>query len=440
MFVGQTDRMMTEAEALETLAREDPAVASDARAALRWLTAGGGLETISQLRLEEFLWHVLPSSWPLSVNGQQAVARALGRLLALAGLDRYADTCASAATKQIINAYDASSAEGAAAYFATVDASPATPPDTDLLAWGSVRGPEEQAAYEACAAAVEIAIAAQDIKVGASGWRTRRASLVDRWLTMSQPGDDTLLSRISAERIEEWTHGHPGERSRMAKRIVPRLLEPPQLPGEPLPTLRWLLQHADAGLPLTSRHYIAPSAVAEAADLFDWGDPDGKRRQELSVFPLHTLRGLAQREMGALRRSGTHLVLTRTGRLMADDAGVRWHIGTAALLGPDDAPEPDFAVAVREATLLIITLNGNAVSYEELIDRLIRLHGTEGWTSRSGGNLVTAIRYEVATIGHRLTALRLLDPDGAPSELTLSGTGVAAALSALLARALRPRR
>jgi len=133
-------------------------------------------------------------------------------------------------------------------------------------------------------------------------------------------------------------------------------------------------------------------------------------------------------------------VLTRTGRLMADDAGVRWHIGTAALLGPDDGSEPDFAVAVREATLLITTLNGNAITYEELLDRLIRLHGTEGWTSRSGGNLVTAIRYEVATIGHRLTALRLLDPDGAPDELTLSSTGVAAALSALLARALRPRR
>jgi hypothetical protein len=440
MFLGQTDRMMTEAEALETLAREDPAVASDARAALRWLTAGGGLETISQLRLEEFLWHVLPSSWPLSANGQLAVARALGRLLALAGLDRYADTCASTETRQIINAYDSSSAEGAAAYYATVEASPATPPDTDLLAWGSVRGPEEQSAYEACAAAVEVAIAAQDIRVGASGWKTKRAALVDRWLTMSQPGDDTLLSRISAERIEEWTHGHPGERTRMAKRIVPRLLEPPQLPGEPLPSLRWLLQHADAGLPLTSRHYIAPSVVEEAADLFGWGEPDSRRRQELSVFPLHTLRGLAQREMGALRRSGASLVLTRTGRLMTDDAGVRWHIGTAALLGPDDGPEPDFAVAVREATLLIITLNGSAVSYEELIERLIRLHGTEGWTSRSGGNLVTAIRYEVATIGHRLTALRLLDPDGAPGELTLTGTGVAAALSALLARALRPRR
>src|SRR5271170_6946730 len=59
--VGQTDRMMTEAEALQTLAREDPVVADDARAALRVLASGGGLEAISLLRLQEFLWCALPN-------------------------------------------------------------------------------------------------------------------------------------------------------------------------------------------------------------------------------------------------------------------------------------------------------------------------------------------------------------------------------------------
>src|ERR1700728_5391584 len=64
VLVGQTDRMMTEAEALQTLAREDPAVADDARAALRSLTAGGGLEAISLLRLQEFLWCALSKRVP----------------------------------------------------------------------------------------------------------------------------------------------------------------------------------------------------------------------------------------------------------------------------------------------------------------------------------------------------------------------------------------
>ena len=431
--------MMTESEALETLAREDPAVASDARAALRWLTSGGGLEVISQLRLQEFLWHVLPSSWPLSPVGQLAVARALGRLLTLAGLERYADTCASTETERIITAYDASLADGITSYQRAVEGSHVAPPDTDLLAWGSAKGPEEQAAYEACAAAIELAVSSGDLKPGTSGWRTKQATLVDRWLTSADLGADTLLGKISAERIDEWAHGHPSDRARMARRVVPRLLEPPVLPNEPLPTLRWLLQHADAGLPLTARHYISPSRVAEAADMFGWTELAGKRCQELSVFPLHTLRGLAQREMGAVRRSGASLVLTRTGRLMADDPGIRWHIGTSALIGPDDRPDPDFTVAVREAALLVITLSGDAVSYEELAGRLTGLHATEGWTSRSGGKLGDAIRYELSVLGQRLRALQLLDLSAPSGTLTLTSTGIAAALSALLARALRPR-
>jgi hypothetical protein len=229
----------------------------------------------------------------------------------------------------------------------------------------------------------------------------------------------------------------------MARRIVPRLLEPPVLPGEPLPTLRWLLRHADAGLPLTARHYIAPQVVTEAADMFGWGEAAGKRRQELAVCQLRTLRCLAQREMGALRRSGTSLVLTRTGRLMADDPGIRWHIGTSALIGPDDGPDPDFAVAVREAALLVLTLSGSAVSYGELISRLAGLHAAEGWTSRSGSisrvALEGAIAGEVHGLSERLGALHLLDPSGAAGDLALTRTGVAAALSALLSRALRPR-
>ena len=434
--------MMTEAEALEALAREDPAVASDARAALRWLTSGGGLETISQLRLQEFLWHVLPSTWPLSSSGQLAVARALGRLLTLAGLDRYADACSSAETERIIGAYAESLGDGVAAYLAALDASQAAPPDTNLLAWSSdsAKGPEEQAAYEHCATAIELAITAGELKVGISGWKTKRAALVDRWLTSSDAGTDSLLSRISAERIEDWAHGHPGERSRMARRVVPRLLEPPVLPGEPLPTLRWLLQHADAGLRLTARHYIAPAVVEEAAGIFGWGEPASKRRQELAVYPLHILRCLAQHEMGAVRRRGTSLVLTKAGRLMAGDPTVRWHIGTAALIGTDDGPDPDFAVAVREAAFLVIVLSGSPVGREELTERLIRLHAAEGWTSRSGGDLARAIRYETSMLIQRLTALQLLDANGTVGDVTLTATGIAAARSALLARALRPRR
>jgi hypothetical protein len=440
--------MMTEAEALKTLAREDPAVAEDARTALRTLTSGGGLGAISLLRLQEFLWYGLPAKTPQPTEAQLSVTRALARLFTLADMERYAEVCASEETAQIISAYAGSRAEGIAAYSRAMGVSHAVPPDTDLLAWSSVMGPDERSAYDACAAAIELAVAARELKVGVSGWKTRRAGLVERWLTRtdSAPGPDTWLSRISAERIEEWAHGHPGERSRLARNVMPRLLEPPDLPDEPLPTLAWLLGHASDGLRLTARHYIAPTLVGEAAGLFGWGNSGAspaqaaRRHQELDVYPLHTLRALAQHEMGAVRRSGAALVLTRTGRLMADDAAVRWHIGTAALIGPDDGTDPDFTVAVREAALLLITLHDSPVGYEELASRLIELHAAEGWASRSGGSLAGAIRGEIHVLRHRLRALQLLDETAPVGSVALTDVGTAAALSGLLARALRPRR
>jgi hypothetical protein len=453
--------MMTEAEALQTLAREDPAVADDARAALRSLTAGGGLEAISLLRLQEFLWCALPNGVPQAAERQLAVAAALARLLTLAGMERYAEVCAGPDTSRILGAYAMSRDEGLDAYAKALNTSHAVPPDTDLLAWSSAMGTDERAAYDACAAAIELSVAARELKVGVSGWKTKRAALVERWLTRTtdSPDTDSWLSRISAERIDEWAHGHPGERSQLARRIMPRLLEPPELLGEPLPTLRWLLTRADAGLRLTARHYIAPSLVGEAAGLFGWqprvnrvpgpgtgtavrgaGASAARRHQELEVYPLHILRGLAQHEMGAVRRIGATLVLSKTGRLMADDAAVRWHIGTAALIGPDDGTDPDFTVAVREAALLVITAQDGPVGYEELAGRLTELHATEGWTSRSGSSLTSAIGGEIHVLRHRLRALQLLDEDAAPGSLALTDNGTAAALSSLLSRALRPRR
>jgi hypothetical protein len=428
-------------------------------------------------------------------------------------MDRYAGVCSSAGTENIITAYAEGHEEGIAAYTEAIEESNAAPPDTDLLAWGSVMGPQERAAYDACAAALELAFASGELCVGARGWRSRRMEIVNRWLTGRPeagdgplasdgllagsdaeaglgadglgtdglgtdglgteaglgadglPGTDTWLGRISAERIDAWAHGRPGERSRLARTLIPRLLEPPAVPDDPLPTLRWLLGHADEGLRLTARHYIAPALVTEAVDEFGWRDQlVGTLRQELDVFPLHTLRGMAQSEMGAIRRSRTSLVLTKTGKLMTADPAARWHIGTAALIGPDDGPQPDFSVAVREAALLVILTSG-PTGYDELTRVLTDLHGVEGWAAggssgrrgpgqhrtghygtgqygagRTGTGLASAVRTELYTLRHRLWALHLLGAERSFSApLALNETGVAAALSALLARALRPR-
>jgi hypothetical protein len=458
---GRLSVMMTESQALETLTQEDPAAAGDAKAALDWLTGEEGLETVSLLRLQEFLWYALPVKWPMSTPGRVRVAQALGRLFMLAGLDRYAGVCSSAGTEQIITAYADGHQEGIAAYSEAIEASNAAPPDTDLLAWGSVMGVQERAAYDACAAALELAFACGELNTGRRGWRGKRADLVNRWLTSRgaasggqappdppargkpsprTPRGDTWLGRISAERIEAWAYGRPGERSRLSRALVPRLLEPSVPPDDPLPTLHWLLGRADEGLRLTARHYIAPALVTEAVDAFGWREQlVGTLRQEMDVFPLHTLRGMAQAEMGAIRRRRASLVLTRTGKLMAADPAARWHIGTAALIGPDDGPQPDFSAAVREAALMLILTNG-PTGYDKLTRLLTDIHGVEGWASAGRSGLADAVRTELYTLRHRLWALHLLGGErGCSAPLALTQTGVAAALSALLARALRPR-
>src|ERR1035441_4210666 len=88
----------------------------------------------------------------MSTPGRVGVARALGRLFMLAGLERYAGVCSSAGTERIITAYADGHEEGIAAYTEAIEESNAAPPDTELLAWGSVIGAQERAAYHACAA------------------------------------------------------------------------------------------------------------------------------------------------------------------------------------------------------------------------------------------------------------------------------------------------
>ena len=295
-------------------------------------------------------------------------------------------------------------------------------------------GSHERAAYDACAAALEIAFASGELSVGARGWRTKRVEIVNRWLTGRPAADledgtgigpgprqrarERQLAEPDQRRTDRRVGARlPGQRSRLARGLIPRLLEPPAVPDDPLPTLHWLLGHAVEGLRLTARHYIAPALVTEAVEEFGWRDgarrhaPPGTRR-----VPLHTLRGMAQAEIGAIRRAATSLVLTKTGKLMTADPAARWHIGTAALIGPDDGLQPDFSAAVREAALMLVLTNG-PTGYDELTRLLTDIHGVEGWAARGGSSsgpgrhgtglhstgLASAVRTELYALRHRLS-------------------------------------
>jgi hypothetical protein len=435
--------VLSEREALTALRREDPDQAEDAAAALGWLSGERGLHSITQLRLAEFLWYALPVKWSIATSEQVRVARTLGRLFSLAGMDGYAAICASPLTAKILTVYGEQGHEaGLAAYAQAVQADGLEPPDTGALAWGSAMGPDEYAAYESCTAALELARGSGELRAGQRGAAARRAALVERWLAQPRPelGGDSWLGRVRTERLGAWSHGRYGEHARLAQQVAPRLLEPVPAPAGALPTLRWLLDHAREGLPLTARHYISPRLVTEAVERFGWRRYlVGTLTREFDVFPLHTLRHLAHREMGAIRRTGTTLVLTRTGRRMHDDTQAFWQTGSAALVGTEPPDKPDFAVAVREAALLVLLIDG-PTNDDELSRRLAALLEWHGWRAQDTQTLADAAQHEIHDFRHRLWALDLLnDPRSLTRKLTLTDLGEAAALAALRTRALRPR-
>ena len=95
------------------------------------------------------------------------MAKALGRLFSWSAWNG-TPRSASAGTEKILTAYADGHEDGIAAYAEAIENSSAAPSDTGLLAWGSVMGPDERAAYDACAAALELAIASGELSVGAA--------------------------------------------------------------------------------------------------------------------------------------------------------------------------------------------------------------------------------------------------------------------------------
>ncbi|MBA3631077.1 MAG: hypothetical protein H0W55_15650 [Actinobacteria bacterium] len=78
------------------------------------------------------------------------MADALGRLLEMVGLARYAAICRSETTRQCIKAWE--ERRGFVAYRAAQKASGVEPPDVGELTWGTYFGWEENAALYGAAA------------------------------------------------------------------------------------------------------------------------------------------------------------------------------------------------------------------------------------------------------------------------------------------------
>ncbi|GAA2211331.1 hypothetical protein GCM10009850_067900 [Nonomuraea monospora] len=390
---------------LAELERSHPDLAEEARTAVEWLTGGEPLETVTQLDVCEFLWYTLPlkvappnAGQPKGSGDMERLARSLGRLLQLGGMDRYAAMCVSPTTVQILRTYAREGDDaGTTAYQQALEATGVLPPDVPELQWSMIMGPEELGAHIACSAALELAIVA--------GETVDRTALTRRWLTEPRAdlGGDSWLNRVHGERLNRWVLGRGPARRELAQPFEVRLHAP--VAPQPLPALHRLLSVAASGETLPLR--LAPS-------------PEAAR-----------LRDLAERELGAIRRDGAKLAITDYGLRLLKSKSAMWSAVTRLLLARG---EHEFEVSAREAALMLLA-DGTLMSPAKLRERVAEVVGGEGWHPTTSLEDVTG---PVIDLVSQLTALGLAFSDDL--AVRMDRPGQLAALAALRAHALRPRK
>ena len=430
------------AAAVAKLAAEDPGVASDAEAAIEWIAGESGLALITQERIQSFLWYELPMKWMIDLDGKLAVAKAMGRVLDLLGLPRYAALCQAETTRAILGAYEASTAEGKAAFRRASAASGIEPPDLPELEWGAVMGFQEASARSSAANFLELAIAGGDLAPGTRGWKARQQELVRGHLNTVQPDQlgQTPAQLILTERAETWVHLRRSETRRgIVTALANQLLHPPQLPAEaaraPLPPWRWLLEQLDGGIDLTQTGNLNQKFVQAAADRFGW-DFSRPPRSEDELGDLQQLRHLAQR-LGLARRSARKLVLTAKGRHIAGDPDQLWRAPARGLLMGDG-----FSVFVGEL-LLALLLMADSIPGQKLKAVVGRAVSEEGFREMRTGEPPAdrEVSWAIQETINLCRALAVLSVGGGWDDRSygLTETGRAVALEALRGRATGPR-
>ena len=430
------------AGALARLRAEDERLGGDAEAAPNSLTWDEGLETITQYGLQTFLWYELPRKWMTDLEGRRHLAMALGRVLDLVGLPRYAAICRSPETDAVLAAYERDDREGFAAFRRAEERSGVHPPELPEFTWGPVMGMREAGAFWSTAAALEPAITGGQLRPGSRGWRLAQQAIARRHLTAARAELDgrTWLEVVLGERVEEWARSRGQARRALVEQLLARLrggpVEVPAGAAEAVAPLRWLLARAGEGIALTQKGNLARVVVLEAVERFGWQPLPNPPRGEDDVFELWVLRDLA-RDLGALRRGGRRLVATRAGRALAGDAEALWRAVAGRLGGGDD-----FGAIVTELGLALL-LDAGEVLQAELVERVHAAVVGEGWHDRATGQSPDPedVRRQLAEPLRLLGVLGLSREGGdwRARTVALTGVGRATALEALHARASGPR-
>ncbi|MCW7945009.1 hypothetical protein AAW14_24110 [Streptomyces hygroscopicus] len=147
-----------------------------------------------------------------------------------------------------------------------MDASPVTPPDTDLLTWGPVMGIDEAVARSNASRLLEQALDDGALVPGTRGYAAARIEHVERWLTTPRPAHDgrTPLDAVHSERRRTWAEAPPDARRRLRGTVMDLLSVAPETAADTAEPLRWLLEAVGDGVTLTQAGYLPRTLVIEA--------------------------------------------------------------------------------------------------------------------------------------------------------------------------------
>ena len=356
------------------------------------LTGGEGVDMIHQAALQQFLWWHLPRDYP--DDEWHGLVEATALLLDELGLKHLADLARSSETEKVLAAWSQGRDKGAAAFRAAHAKSGVEPPDTTLLAWGSIMGVDEVRALDILERALGDAIAAGDLVPGAPRWHAKAASITEAVLSrpLDLPPGQTLAGLVTTERIGTWIDSarHPTHqewRSAVANRLL-HPIEPPSDPTNAVAPMRWLLERAaePGGTELTQSNYLARATVVAAVEQFGWWDWNKPPRSEADVHQLSTLRDAANR-LRLVRRRGRRLHLTTRGvELLASPDRLWEQVASATEDGED------FTCAVTE--LVGLRLLQGRVEQRKLVGEVAPILIAQRWST--GGSLITAIHVSSA--------------------------------------------
>lgn len=418
---------------------------------LRWY-ADDGLESLTGRDLATFLWDELPNQWTHSPGGGHGqVAKALGALLTRLGKRRLAAMCTGPATRKILSVY-ARAGRAAGQRAARRVLACWEPPDLPgVQSWNPApdMGAVERHAHQLVADALKHAVQSRALVPGSRRARQGARQITAQVLaTGPRPGAGSWLERVQAERIATWA----GSGGRLRRRLVAALPVAVSVPQPPpaharrhLAPMRWLLDHAAAGVPLTSSGTLPGRVVADARARFGWSTRTGNPRGE-HLTELRCLRELAD-QMRVVRRRGGWLDLTRYGHGLHQGEDDRLWEATAAQL-------PGRSAAAHAALLLLLACD-RPLTVLGLDDQVARVLTDDGWAwsaaegrglrrERPGRVDLAPVGRDqggpaVAVLRERLRLFGLVNQPRISEPVRLGEAGRVAAHAALRAAASAPR-